>query len=45
VADAMFEAVRQLEDPECVRIEEEDIHEETLRYVEQFADERWTWRR
>jgi lipoyl(octanoyl) transferase len=45
VADAMFEAVRQLEDPESMRIEEKDIREETLRYVEQFADERWTWRR
>jgi lipoate-protein ligase A len=45
VADAMFEAVTQLEDPESVRIEEKDIRGETLRYVEQFADERWTWRR
>ena len=45
VATAMFEAVNQLEDPESVRIEEEEIRDETLRLVEQFADERWTWRR
>ena len=45
VAEAMFEAVMSLEDPQCVEIEEEEIREETLRLVPQFEDDAWTWRR
>ena len=45
VATAMFEAVRSLEDPNSMRIEEEEIRAEALTYIEKFADERWTWRR
>lgn len=45
LAAAMFEAVKSLEDAQPVRIEEEEIREETLRHVAQFEDEGWTWRR
>ena len=45
VAAVMFEAVKSLEDPDSVEIEEKEIGEETQSYVTQFADERWTWRR
>lgn len=45
LAGAMLEAVKSLEDPQCVEIGEEEIREETLRLVPQFEDEGWTWRR
>lgn len=45
LAEAMFEAVKSLEDPQPVRIEEDEIREETLRHIAQFEDEGWTWRR
>jgi hypothetical protein len=41
----MFEAVKSIEDRDSVRIEEDEVREESLSYVKQFADERWTWRR
>jgi lipoate-protein ligase A len=45
VANAMFEAVRSIEDSEVTRMAEEEIREDTLRHVPQFASESWTWRR
>jgi len=45
LAEVMFEAVKSLEDPEAMKIEEEEIREETLRHVPKFLDEAWTWRR
>ncbi len=44
VASAMFEAVSS-EDSDAMRIDEEEIREDTLRNVPQFASESWTWRR
>ena len=45
LANAMFEAVISLEDPEAMRLDEDEIREETLTHVAEFADEGWTWRR
>jgi lipoate-protein ligase A len=45
VSDAMFQAVRCVQDSEVTRIDEEEIREETLRHLPQFDDESWTWRR
>lgn len=45
LAGVMFEAVKSLEDPEAMMIEEDEIRDETLRHIPQFLDERWTWRR
>jgi hypothetical protein len=45
LAGVMFEAVKSLEDPEAMPIEEDEIRDETLRHIPQFLDERWTWRR
>lgn len=45
LASAMFEAVRSLEDPESLRIDEDEVRDETLSHVARFADEGWTWRR
>jgi lipoate-protein ligase A len=45
VADAMFDAVRSLEDTDAVELSEDDVREETLKHVPHFLDEDWTWRR
>jgi lipoate-protein ligase A len=45
VASAMLDAVSSKEDSEVALIDEEEIREETLRHVPQFASESWTWRR
>lgn len=45
LASAMFEAVRSLEDPESMSIDEDEIRDETLSHVPRFSDESWTWRR
>jgi len=45
VAEAMFEAVRDLEDPEATELREEDVRSEALERVPHFLDEEWTWRR
>ena len=45
LAEVMFEAVRSLEDPQAMKIEEDEIRDETLRHVPRFLDEAWTWRR
>jgi hypothetical protein len=45
LAEVMFDAVLSLEDSEAMKIEEDEIREETLRHVPTFLDEAWTWRR
>ena len=45
VAIAMFDAVRELEDPQAFELAEEDIRSEALERVPHFLDEDWTWRR
>ncbi|MEO8578896.1 MAG: lipoate--protein ligase family protein [Gemmatimonadales bacterium] len=45
VADAMFEAVRSLEDADATELEESEIRDEALERVPHFLDEVWTWRR
>jgi lipoate-protein ligase A len=45
VADAMFRAVRSLEDADAGELAEGEIREEALGHVPYFLDEGWTWRR
>jgi len=45
VAEAMFEAVRALEDRDATELTEDCIRSEALKGVPQFLDEGWTWRR
>jgi len=45
LAEAMFEAVKSLEDAQSVEIEEHEIRDDTLRRIPHFVDRRWTWRR
>ena len=45
VANAMFDAVRSLEDADATKLTEESVRGETLDYISQFLDEEWTWRR
>jgi lipoate-protein ligase A len=45
VADAMFDAVRSLEDVDATELDEAEVREETLKHVPHFLDEDWTWRR
>jgi lipoyl(octanoyl) transferase len=45
VANAMFDAVRSLEDEDACSLAEEDVRGETLEHVSHFLDEGWTWRR
>jgi lipoate-protein ligase A len=45
VADAMFEAVRELEDTDAAGLDEDDVRAAALERVPQFLDEDWTWRR
>ena len=45
VADAMFRAVRSLEDEGASELAEDEIREEALGRVPHFLDEGWTWRR
>jgi lipoyl(octanoyl) transferase len=45
VADAMFDAVRSLEDADATGLGEDEVREETLKHVPHFLDEDWTWRR
>lgn len=44
VADAMFDAVRSLEDAAATEMVEDDVRDEALRLVPEFLDEDWTWR-
>ena len=45
VANAMFDAVRALEDEDASQLAEEEIRAEALKHVGHFLDEDWTWRR
>jgi lipoyl(octanoyl) transferase len=45
VANAMFEAVRTLEDADATELMEDDVRGEALERVSHFLDEDWTWRR
>jgi lipoyl(octanoyl) transferase len=45
VANAMFDAVRSLEDENATELSEDEVREETLQHVPHFLDEDWTWRR
>jgi lipoate-protein ligase A len=45
VANAMFEAVRSLEDEDATEMAEEEIRAETMSRIPHFLDEGWTWRR
>jgi lipoate-protein ligase A len=45
VADAMFDAVRSLEDGGATDLSEDEVRAEALEHVPHFLDEGWTWRR
>jgi lipoate-protein ligase A len=45
VANAMFEAVRDLEDADATELLENDVRGEALKRAPNFLDEDWTWRR
>jgi lipoate-protein ligase A len=45
VANAIFDAVRSLEDEGATAIGEDEIRGETLDHIPHFLDEGWTWRR
>jgi lipoate-protein ligase A len=45
VANAMFEAVRSLEDPDAMGMSEDEVRADALEYVPHFLNEDWTWRR
>jgi hypothetical protein len=45
VAAAMFDAVRELEDPEATELDESEIRAAAMERVSEFLDEGWTWRR
>jgi lipoyl(octanoyl) transferase len=45
VANAMFEAVRSLEDQEAAELTEDEIRADALMQLPRFLDEEWTWRR
>lgn len=45
VAEAMFEAVRSLEDDQASELSEDEIRADALLNLPRFLDEEWTWRR
>ncbi len=45
VANAMFEAVRSLEDADATELPEDEVRADALEYVPHFLNEDWTWRR
>jgi lipoate-protein ligase A len=45
VAEAMFDAVRSLEDASATELDEGEVREAALEHVSHFLDEGWTWRR
>jgi lipoate-protein ligase A len=45
VAEAMFGAVRSLEDARAIELDEDEVREAALQHVSHFLDEGWTWRR
>ena len=45
VAEAMFDAVRSLEDVDAIELDEDEVRGAALQHVSHFLDEGWTWRR
>jgi lipoate-protein ligase A len=45
VAEAMFGAVRSLEDARAIELDEDEVRDAALQHVSHFLDEGWTWRR
>jgi lipoate-protein ligase A len=45
VAEAMFDAVRSLEDAGAIELDEDEVRGAALQHVSHFLDEGWTWRR
>lgn len=45
VSNALFEAVRSLEDPTASALDESEVRSLTLAELPRFQDELWTWRR
>jgi len=45
VAEAMFGAVRSLEDERAIELDEDEVRDAALQHVSHFLDEGWTWRR
>jgi len=45
VAEAMFDAVRSLEDERAIEMDEDEVRDAALQHVSHFLDEGWTWRR
>jgi lipoate-protein ligase A len=45
IASAMFDAVREIEDPDATELAEDEVRGEALERVPHFLDEDWTWRR
>jgi lipoate-protein ligase A len=45
VAEAMFDAVRSLEDADAIELDEDEVRDAALQQVSHFLDEGWTWRR
>jgi len=45
VAEAMFDAVRSLEDESATELDEDHVRDAALQHVSHFLDEGWTWRR
>jgi lipoate-protein ligase A len=45
VAEAMFGAVRSLEDERAIKLDEDEVRDAALQHISHFLDEGWTWRR
>jgi lipoate-protein ligase A len=45
IARALFDAVRQIEDPDANPIDESELRDSTLAELPRFENEVWTWRR
>jgi len=45
VAEAMFGAVRSLEDERAIELDEDEVRDAALQHISHFLDEGWTWRR
>ena len=45
IADALIDAVREIEDPQARELDELDVRDHTLAELPRFENEVWTWRR
>ena len=45
VANALFDAVRSVEDPGATMLDESDLRGATARHIDKYMSEWWTWRR